>query len=277
MILSFAVLGVLTILNLPAINGIDLYPVGNFSFIPLAILAYGVLRYRMLDIRSFLHITVVRTFSFVIFLLPNWIVFYYARPFFPKIENVLLFFILVVWFFANYLYMTRVQAKLDNKFFRMRFRLKLAEADFGETIKQISDFHMLIEKIRLTLKETLEFDSVTVFKRTIFDSPLIGPLGYQIKVGSNIDTSLFQGNNLVDRNMIETDLQNDETRDHIIKAFSSLKSVYMIPLFQGNELSALFFLSGTSYVKITQDEIDFTNNILKSASLKLSDLNGFNG
>jgi hypothetical protein len=35
-------------------NGYDLYPAGNFLFLPLSLMAYGVPRYRLMDIRSIL-------------------------------------------------------------------------------------------------------------------------------------------------------------------------------------------------------------------------------
>ncbi|MBW1642682.1 MAG: hypothetical protein JRJ76_07570 [Deltaproteobacteria bacterium] len=275
MILSFAGMGVLTIFNLPAINGIDLYPAGNFSFIPLSVLAYGILRYRLLDIKSFLHITVVRIISLVIFLLPNWAVFYYARPFFSKIDSVLLFFIFAFWFLVNYLYLTRVQTKLDNKFYRIKFKLKLSEIEFSETIRPMSDNNELVEKIRLTLKETLEFDSVTIFKRIDGGNLLLGPLGYQIAVNTEIEETLFHANHFVDRKTIEANPQYASISEKILRAFSSLKSAYMISLFQNNKLFALLFLSGSSYTRITKDEINFINNLLISASAKLSGLNAF--
>ena len=271
-IMSFAVMGILTILNLPAINGIDFYPAGNFSFIPLFVLAYGVLRYRMLDVKSFLHITLVRIIGLIIFLLPNWALFYYTRPYFSKIDNVLLFFLFSLWFFANYLYLTRVQTKLDDKLYRMKYRLKLSEVEFGETVRFIDDHNMLVEKIRLTLKETLDFSAVTVFKRLDPDGPLIGPLGYQISMNEAAENTLLQGDQFIDRSMIETNPQYSTISEKVLKTFNSLKSVYMIPLFQNEKLFALFFLSGSSYVKITKDEIDFTGNILTSVSAKLSEL-----
>lgn len=53
-IFSFCISGLLTLLNIPAMNGYDFYPAGNFFFLPLSILAYGVLRYCLMDIRSIL-------------------------------------------------------------------------------------------------------------------------------------------------------------------------------------------------------------------------------
>lgn len=275
MILSFIILGVLILSNLPAINGIDLYPAGNFIFIPLGFLAYGVLRYRMLDIKSFLHISVVRIFSLIIFLLPNWAIFYYTRPYFSKMDNVPLFALFALWFFANYLYLTRVQTKLDDKFYRMKYKLKLSEIEFSDNIRFVGSYKTLIEKVRLTLRDALELNSVTVFQRIDKGSSLVGPLGYQLDVDTGIEKLLFDDNHFIDRKTIETNPRFTSVSEKIVKAFSLLKSSYMIPLYKDEKLLALFFLKGSSYVKISKDEINFANNVLKSASGKLSELEVF--
>jgi len=271
-IMSFVVMGILTILNLPAINGTDLYPAGNFSFIPLAVLGYGVLRYHMLDIKSFLHITVVRVFSVILLMVPNWVIFYYARPYFSKMDNMLLFVIFSIWFLANYLYLTRVQTKIDDKFYRIKYRLKLSEIAFGEAVRAMNDPNMLVEKIRQTLKEALDFSSVTIFKRMDPTHPLIGPLGYQIPFDNVSESLLFNRDPFVDRSMLEGDPQYATVGEKVLKTFTSLKSVYMVPLFRDEKIIALYFLSGSSYVKITKDEIDFTKNILTAVSVKLAKL-----
>ena len=272
MLLSFAVLGVLTILNLPAINGFDLYPAGNFSFIPLSVLAYGVLRYRLLDIKSFLHITVFRIFSLVVFLLPNWAIYYYARPLFSKIDGVLLYILFMLWFLANHLYLVKVQTKLDNKFYRMKFRLKLAEIEFIEKITPIAEYDSLIYKIRSALKNTLALDIVSVFQKIDNIGTFMGPLGYQFRVGTEIEKLLFHTNHFVDRKTIKTHSHYAPFREKLLKAFSLLQSAYMIPLFRNDKLIALFFLSESSAYRISKDEINFANNILASASEKLSEL-----
>lgn len=279
MLLSLAVLAFLTILNLLPVNGVDFYPPGNFGFIPLSILAYGVLRYRLLDIRSFLHITIVRILSFALILLPNAIIFYYVRPYFLKIEGGLLFFLLVVWFLANHAYIIKVQTKIDDKFYRMKYRLKLAEMEFNEAIIIINNYNDLFEKMRLTLRETLNFSSAAVFTRLDIDDPLVGPLGYQFKVGSNIEKLLSDADHFIDRNALEKDPRYAGISEQLMKAFNLLKTSLMIPLFkkhhifQKQHLFALFFLSGSSYAHLTRDEIDFINNILEAASEKLPRLN----
>ena len=46
-------IGILTIGNLPALNGIDLYPPGNFAFIPMLFMAWGIYRYDVIRINLY--------------------------------------------------------------------------------------------------------------------------------------------------------------------------------------------------------------------------------
>jgi len=139
-------------------------------------------------------------------------------------------------------------------------------------IKKIDELGGAVESIKKGYFQTEISNRAYDYQKQIED-------GEKTVVGVNEFVEKYTTTNDVlniDHKMIEKNLQNSEIRENILKAFNSLKSVYMIPLFQGNELIAMFFLSGTSYIKITKDEIEFTNNILESASSRLSELSAFN-
>ena len=72
----------LTLLNIPAMNGIDLYPAGNFMFVPLSIMGYGVLQYRLLDITSILHKTLMWSVISSAIIVPNILIFAFSHPHF---------------------------------------------------------------------------------------------------------------------------------------------------------------------------------------------------
>ncbi|MBC2715475.1 MAG: response regulator [Desulfobacteraceae bacterium] len=45
--------GIFNLCNIPAINGIELYPLGNFTFIPILIMGYGIFRHNILTINIY--------------------------------------------------------------------------------------------------------------------------------------------------------------------------------------------------------------------------------
>lgn len=53
LILAMCVIGILSLGNIPAINGINFYPVGNFSFIPMLVMAWGIYRHDLITINQY--------------------------------------------------------------------------------------------------------------------------------------------------------------------------------------------------------------------------------
>jgi|GEM_PF-523751 len=72
--IMFAILtiGILTIGNMPALNGIDIYPPGNFAFIPIIFMAWGIFRHDAIKINLYtkrrITGTITRIFVFSSFL-----------------------------------------------------------------------------------------------------------------------------------------------------------------------------------------------------------------
>jgi signal transduction histidine kinase/CheY-like chemotaxis protein len=52
-LIGVLVTGVFNLFNIPALNGIALYPLGNFTFIPILIMGYGVFRHNILKINVY--------------------------------------------------------------------------------------------------------------------------------------------------------------------------------------------------------------------------------
>lgn len=50
---SMCAMGALSLGNIPAINGINFYPVGNFSFIPMLVMAWGIYRHDIIRINQY--------------------------------------------------------------------------------------------------------------------------------------------------------------------------------------------------------------------------------
>ncbi len=53
LILSMAIVGLMTLGNMPSMSGIDVYPVGTFVFIPLLVMAWGIFRHDVIRINMY--------------------------------------------------------------------------------------------------------------------------------------------------------------------------------------------------------------------------------
>ncbi len=126
---SFLTVAALTLLNVPAIKGYNVYPVGNFLFIPLAFLIYGILRHRVLNPRFVFRITLPRLIFSSLILLPNYFVLRWLKPVLSALDPLLLLMLFVGTFLANLFYFQRVQPQIDRLFEKRR---KSLVREFGE-------------------------------------------------------------------------------------------------------------------------------------------------
>ncbi len=127
-ILALNLIGIFTACNVPAMLGYNFYPLSNLMFIPLIFLGYGILRYRLMDIQSVLHVTFIWLCISSVIIVPNVIIFNILHPFFKSIDKSLLFFLLTIWFAVNYLYFIKVQPVIDQVFNRRKYNLKKVES-----------------------------------------------------------------------------------------------------------------------------------------------------
>jgi PAS domain S-box-containing protein len=60
---AIIIIGILTIGNMPALNGIDLYPPGNFAFIPILFMAWGIYRHDVIKINLYTKRRIIGTIT----------------------------------------------------------------------------------------------------------------------------------------------------------------------------------------------------------------------
>jgi hypothetical protein len=114
---------ILTFTNAPAMNGIDFYPLSNFIFIPLGILTYGVLKYKLVRISSVLHMFIFWFALSSIIAVPNIFIFILLKNNFNRLDSIRLVLLFLLWFFANYYYFNKIQPLIDQLFNKRNYNL----------------------------------------------------------------------------------------------------------------------------------------------------------
>ncbi len=270
-ILSLMVSAILTIMNIPAINGIDFYPFGNFMFIPLAIMAYGILKFRILDIRSIIHITTIWLAISAIILVPNALVFAYLLDFLKSLERWTLFTVMVGWFFINYLYMRKVQPFINQLFNRRKYDLRKIENDFINEISILKNLDDLRKELREVLKKALNLKSVDILLKKSLSELYINDKGEEAQLDSDISEWFLGANHLAEKHMVSTNPYYAYIREKLIAFLEKNKGNFIVPLVQNNELLGLLILGEKSNLsQLTPDEVSFINSIRAAASIALA-------
>jgi len=160
MALYIAIGVVLLLLNLPANNGIPLYPSGNLVFIPTLILAYAVLRYGALSVHNYAFKIGQRIslMGFIIF--PFFMLFYYASTAgggAPVPERIFHTILIASPLFLLYFLLTFLLSRpITEQFDRNYSLLEIARSNSEKAHEEITRLNEFSKKIN----ETTDLDAV---------------------------------------------------------------------------------------------------------------------
>jgi len=270
-IFSFVMIGVLTLLNIPAINGIDFYPMGNFMFIPLIFLAYGVLRHRIMDINSILHITFIWFITSSLIIIPNILIYILLNPYFSQMSRPGLFIILIAWFSLNHIYIKKYQPKIDKIFDKHKFNLHEAETAFIDNISMLQSLKGTIDEFLEVIKKTLLFSRAKLILRVSDSYTFIDEDDNSFEVDPDIEDWFVGDNQLVEKSMVDANPYYSIIREKLHNEFRRFDCDYIIPLVHNYELIALVYLPEKKNLQqLSNVEIKFINNIRAAVVISLS-------
>jgi PAS domain S-box-containing protein len=271
MLLSFGTASILTALNLPATNGYNFYPPGNFVFIPLSILAYGVLRYQLMDIRSILHQTFFWLLLSSLILLPNIFIFRFLFVHITSLPAPILFGLFVLWFVANAIYFHYVQPWIDRRFNRKAYDLCQIEMEFIANIASLKNLDALVREFCVVLKEALSLKHIDIL---FFASP---PSCFQTLNGTIYEFPrdfiqwLKKHHGLLDQHIVDIAPDFTDVRKAVKNCLEPVKSRYLLPFFQEDDLTIIARLSEKiNFRPLSHNEILFLNRIATASSIAFS-------
>ena len=269
-LLSFIIIGLLTMTNIPALNGIDVYPLSNMMFIPLAFLGYGVLSYRLMDIRSVLHVTFMWAVISSLIIIPNALLFIALYPFLIQQSSVALFAIAVIWFYFNYLYLSKIQPLIDQLFNKRKYDLYKIENSFIDNISRLKSVDDLMGQFIDVITRSLSFKSAGL----IICHPDLRDIargGFRTcEMDQAISGWFVRTNHLVDRDLVESKASYEDMRDELSEIFTRFEAQYLVPIVQMGRLVALLALPEKQNLRqLKRYEVVFINNIRSAFSISI--------
>ncbi len=269
--ISFITTGILTATNVPAMNGIDFYPLGNFLFIPLLVLTYGILRYRLMEIQSVIHHTAFWFILSSFIAIPNIVLFLFMSEFFLSIGKAYLFAIFILWFFLNYIYFNRIQPLIDQLFNRRNYNLARIEAEFIEDISLLKNLDELVGEFITILKKTLPVRYAHLFVRNEHSRSFVDMNSREIRLPNDMERFLYGNGGYLEKGVVESDIEFPADRESALRLFDETGSLYLFPLIHKNDLMAVLFLpEKANLLSLSDREARFINNICAYASIALS-------
>jgi signal transduction histidine kinase/CheY-like chemotaxis protein len=262
-IFSFCLSGFLTILNIPSMNGYDLYPAGNFLFLPLSILAYGVLRYRLMDIRSIMLQTASWLTVSSLILVPNLFFLLWMYKISPQAGRGLFLVFLSLWFIFNYYYIQKLQPAINSRFNRNRNQLKHAVKDFIANAVFLKDLEKLVTEFQDLMKRSLAIRHAAFFLFRNTPNEMVNPITEQtLSISDNLLSLLESWPRGVSVDMTESDPMYAEVAPELLKLLAENGFSYMVPLVQAERLVGVVLLPLPDHgAALSPDEFKLLDNL----------------
>ena len=251
----------LTMLTVPSMMGYDLYPPGNFVFIPMGFLGYGLLRYRILGIRSILHVSVLWFFSSLLIIVPNILIFIVIEPWFIWLTPALLFGILASLFFANFHFVLKIQPFINRMFDKSSYDLKKVGLSFFESMLLLRHTPDLIAEFTSLVKKSLGFSAVDFYLG--FDGGRFENAAGEHFVLTPALADWFKSVPIpVERHMVEAGLMNMPLNQGILELLKEKDAQFIVPMSQHGSLMALAFLKDKAPDRLlNREEVHFIDQM----------------
>ncbi len=261
----------LTLCNIPAISGYDLYPAGNFAFIPLAVLGYAALKYRLLGFKDFTNQLAYWVATLVLILVPNLFIYLGLKHILKDFAGHPIFFLLLLWFAANYFYMVTFQPKINSVFHKTRINLEKAEALFLENIFFLRNLERFEQEFGKFFNDHLLMPACRLYLETPFTGQFQNTTGEILKVNAELQHWLVQEKKLVDFNFLTSHPRYEAVSADLRRLTAGKEVVYLIPVVREESLIALVFLPEKSnHQPLTADEARFIDNISSAVAVSLA-------
>jgi len=261
----------LTLCNIPAISGYDLYPAGNFAFIPLAVLGYAALKYRLLGFKDFTNQLAYWIATLVLILVPNLFIYLGLKHTLRDFAGQYIFVLLLLWFAANYFYLVTFQPKINSVFHKTRISLEKAEALFLENIFSLRNLERFEQEFSKFFNDHLLMPACRLYLATPFTGQFQNTAGEILTVNAELQHWMVQEKKLVDFNFLTSHPRYETVSADLRRLTVGREVVYLIPVVREESLIALVFLPEKSnHQPLTADEARFIDNISSAVAVSLA-------
>lgn len=275
--LAYAICFVASSDYLPKLILLNLYPTGfAWVFIWTSITAYSIVKYKVMDIETVIHRTVLWMVISSIVVLPVVGIFYVLKNWYQNTNTYTFSLFISALFFVFFLYLKKVQPHIDHLFKRRELDLERTLIKFNDALVHLKDLTELSNYIIQTVCDVLYVDKVQIFLKSSRDQSLI-----RIDTDQNKESKISLGNKFIQwlerkdnvalREFIDIDPRFDQIRSEAKAFFEQMDIQVVIPLVLNRELIGLINLGRkASFKSFRAPEITFLSDLRRAATIALS-------
>jgi two-component system NtrC family sensor kinase len=272
--------GLLLAFTILPVSGIPLYPLGNFSFIPGVVLAFGVLKYDLLDFgHLFRRGTVYFLMTGILTVLYVLIIFLFHSLFFsgggdPFVLSLVLALVIVLLF--NPL-RRQVQGLIDRLFFRGRYDYRQLLREISGRMASLLSLSQIRELLIVAITDALQVEKVILVMvegdgMRRYDNGTADGAGVEVLQGeiAPLIGYLEREKTPLGRSDAERRAMGVEEREKVARIFDRLGIVLCIPLPSPDGLAGLIAIgqkrSGELFV---EEDIELLTTIANQTAMAI--------
>jgi two-component system NtrC family sensor kinase len=246
------------------VSGVPVYPLGNFSFIPAVFLAFGVLKYDLLDIGALIRRgTVYFLLTGILTGLYILVIFLFHTFFFTSgggdsfVLSLIMALIIVLLFTPL---RERVQSLIDRLFFRGRYDYRELLREISGRLASLLDLPQIRELLIGAIREAMQVERLTlilaeggVFR--LYNGKEKGGAGEELSEEISLLMRILEMEKRpLSRAMVERRRVDDADRKILKRIFEYLGAVLVIPLPAREGLAGLIALGQKRSGELFVDE-----------------------
>ena len=263
---------------LPKVINLPLYPFGYLSvFIWTLILAYSIVRYRVMDIQTVIHKTIMWFLSMVIAIVPFALLIYFSEKWLQRQSVELVTAAVLTLIILFYFYFRALQPQLDHFFQRRQANLYAIANKFSAELVHLKNLRDLLQSTARVLGRSLYVKSVSIYLKNQEESemePLIAKRGRGLKPVSLSHPFISPLENCDETLVLDLILANphlENIKSAAVDYISKTNAVVIVPLVLGGRLTGVIHLGEKSNLKrYTPQEISFLNRLKAPLTIAFS-------
>lgn len=263
---------------LPKLAPLGLYPFGYLPVLAwILIVAYLIVRYRVMDIQTVIHKTIMWALTSVLFAAPVILFSYLGKQRLVALSPIAfsaIVFSLVVLFT---LYARFVQPLIDHIFQRRRWDLNRVFEEFTDELVHLKELTDLTSHVMETVKQVFYVQEISIFLSRDEESELVCVQGLPPGRAERFDRDntfldwLEKNDRLVRREFLDLDPRYEPVRETAKAYFRQVDATLCLPLVVSGQLLGIVNLGPKANLKsFDTAEINFLSDLRKAAAIALS-------
>jgi len=270
---SYIVMNILTLLNMPAINGINIYPPGNFCFIPLIVIGYSLLKYRLLDINQFLlktFIWLIAIFSVIIpIAVVSWIILRQSG----SMNIIILSGLLTVLFSLLLFYFRYLLPVISEKIQKQSYDFRNTIDGFNKSIVQVKSVKDLVQMIFTMIEGKVFASSVSLLLKDLNDNRFRLYHSSDCSVPGDPEIDFYHTlkiPELLEKDQVEVNPAYSNDREKFMELFRQVNAEIIIPLLFDNMFIGSINIGRKREGKYKRMEVQFLEQMVDSINIAFS-------